>query len=57
MRIYFPGNSYPGRVSLVTLKCKRHRDAPHDLGHSLPLLSDDGPFRELGGNLPLVLHE
>ena len=29
----------------------RRRNALHDLGHGLPLLSDDGPLRELGGNL------
>ena len=29
----------------------RRRDALHDLDHGLPLLSDDGPLRELGGNL------
>ena len=33
------------------------RNAPHDLNHGLPLLPDDGPLRELRGNLPLVLHE
>ena len=26
MRIYFPGISYSGRASLLTLKRKRHRD-------------------------------
>ena len=35
----------------------RRRDALHDLGHGLPLLPDDGPLRELGGDIPLVLHE
>ena len=36
---------------------RRRRDALHDLGHGLPLPSDDGPHRELRGNLPLVLHK
>ena len=35
----------------------RRRDTLHDLGHGPPLLPDDGPLRELGGNLPLVFHE
>ena len=34
----------------------RRRDALHDLCHGPLLLPDNGPLRELGGNLPLVLH-
>ena len=33
----------------------RRRDALHDLGHGLPLLSDDGPLRELRGNYPQLV--
>ena len=35
----------------------RYRDAPHNLGHGLPLLPDRGLLRKPRRNLPPVFHE